>query len=334
MDVIEHVDRNAVERKREAAKKPAAAAPATEGLLAQPSEEDELRAKLGTRAELVDLATVSWKSGYNEGMSDGWNKLTRVTLAELDDPEECVLRCTKGFHVAYAANGETCYVCSNSKCLGRKKGARTRERNCYANELKKRINAAVEASGKLPESVALFLRLAMLQKLWLAAGDFHINSRLRGTNGNETEEHRMFRGIVPDLDGLLASQKTGDGTPEVCEAIRQAVYAAPAEKVAGALLQDLLRELFSFTRTGEQDWSPRAKRTVKVLAGAGIDVDLSGMPKFREHPLSAELLQVLEGTQPLPTDKLDTPDADPEGADELIAEEEDAIDEALEATTA
>jgi hypothetical protein len=53
------------------------------------------------------------------------------------------------------------------------------------------------------------------------------------------------------------------------------------------------------------------------------------MPKFREQPLSAELLQVLEGTQPLPTDKLDAPDADP-----LIAEEEDAIDEAMQATAA
>jgi hypothetical protein len=140
----------------------------------------------------------------------------------------------------------------------------------------------------------------------------------------------MLSAIVPNLDEVIKpAECVYTAVPSVCDAIRQAVYAAPAEKLAGALLRNALRDCFAMTSTGEPNWTPHARQTLKALAAGGIDVDLSGMPKFREQPLSAELLQVLEGVKPLPVDKLDAPEGD-----SLIQEEEDAIDDAMQATTA
>jgi hypothetical protein len=73
----------------------------------------------------------------------------------VDDPQECLERCTTGFHYAFDSRSRNrygdslspegiCYVCSNPKCLGRKKGALTREKNAEGLAKKKAERKAIK----------------------------------------------------------------------------------------------------------------------------------------------------------------------------------------------
>jgi len=128
----------------------------------------------------------------------------------------------------------------------------TRQRNAYANELKKRVNAMIEASGKADNAVSLCLGLMLLNKAGMAVGDIGPMMAIRGYNNEDTEKYQMFKAVVPDVDGILDSVRgKPDDNPKACAKIREAVYWAPEKQVAGDLLRDLLRDLFNFTRPTE-----------------------------------------------------------------------------------
>jgi hypothetical protein len=107
------------------------------------------REKAGTRAEVLDI---------HEMMPPTHTILKRKyggIIDELDSPDECVERCTTGFHYAYdsADNDETqvCYVCTNPKCLAQKKGAKTRAEHAEGLGKKQAETKAIKAALKLIE---------------------------------------------------------------------------------------------------------------------------------------------------------------------------------------
>ncbi len=154
------------------------------------------------------------------------------------------------------------------------------------------------------------LQLLLLNEVGLAAGDTSLYYRFNVCDGKETPIHRMFAEVLPNLEELLGPvQSNCDGRPATCDAIRQAVCAAPVEKVAGALLRNLLRHLFAFTTSGQPGWARQATRAVEILSTIGITVNLDAMPEYAETPLSADLLAIIEGDKPLPTDQLEPVEA-------------------------
>lgn len=93
-----------------------------------------LVAEAGTRGEVLDLNEL--RAG-NYGLKEGYCELGERELGEMADPEECTIRCTKGFHFAFDSkpgynnkiDERTHYVCTDRRCMGQKKAALTRQKN-------------------------------------------------------------------------------------------------------------------------------------------------------------------------------------------------------------
>jgi ParB/RepB/Spo0J family partition protein len=107
------------------------------------------REKAGTRAEVLDI---------HEMMPPTHTILKRKfggIIDALDSPDECIERCTTGFHYAFdsADNDESqiCYVCTNSKCLAQKKGAKTRAEHAEGLGKKQAETKAIKAALKVIE---------------------------------------------------------------------------------------------------------------------------------------------------------------------------------------
>ena len=100
--------------------------------------------KAGTRADVLDLNQL-WLGGYRQELKQGYALLD--DLGRIDDPDECMERCTEGFHYAFDSrqvDGTVRYVCTNPKCLSQKKAAFTRAKNAQAQAKKKAELAAIK----------------------------------------------------------------------------------------------------------------------------------------------------------------------------------------------
>ena len=107
------------------------------------------REKAGTRAEVLDLKDICSGGGYWRQVRQGYailgDEIRHIVL-----PEECLERCTKGFHYAFdsQAKGEQreIHICSDVKCLAQKKSAFTRAKNSAGQARKKaEVKALKEA---------------------------------------------------------------------------------------------------------------------------------------------------------------------------------------------
>jgi ParB/RepB/Spo0J family partition protein len=117
--------------------------------------QDLIKEKAGTRAEILDLRELRVGS-YGESLKQGYEILRGKhtdNLSIVDDPEECLERCIKGFHYAFDSEpshfeGEkkkdVYCVCTDIKCLGKKKGAFTRAKNAAGMAKKKAELAAIK----------------------------------------------------------------------------------------------------------------------------------------------------------------------------------------------
>ncbi|MBA7714939.1 hypothetical protein ES703_123972 [subsurface metagenome] len=99
--------------------------------------------KAGTRGQVVDLHGL-WADNYSHENITGYVRLDNI-LEEIEDPKECTERCTRGFHYAFDSSDQhsrTYLICSDKKCLVKKKSAFTRARNAKNNEKKNAERAA------------------------------------------------------------------------------------------------------------------------------------------------------------------------------------------------
>ena len=109
-----------------------------------PELEALVKEKAGTRAEVLDLREL--RIGRWGELKQGYAVLSHE-LARIADPDECLERCTQGFHYAFDSDlgtGEVEYVCSNPKCLAKKKGAFTRAKNAEGQAKKRAETAAIK----------------------------------------------------------------------------------------------------------------------------------------------------------------------------------------------
>ena len=142
-----------------------------------PAEFEELvKEKAGTRAVVLDLREL--RSGNYGDLKQGYVSLDRM-FEIMEDPEECVERCTKGFHYAFDSDphrgygydreskAEVCYVCTDPKCVSKKKGAFTRAKNARGMAKKKAefaaIKRAVEETTILDTARLKLLLLAQME---------------------------------------------------------------------------------------------------------------------------------------------------------------------------
>lgn len=131
--------------------------------------------KAGTRAEVLDLNEL-WVGGYRSEMKQGYNQLDGL-LDRIHDPNECLERCTEGFHYAFDSRyrdprwgespGKVHYVCTNPKCLTQKKAAYTRAKNAQGQAKKKAeadaIKKAVDQTTSLDHARMKLIVQAQLE---------------------------------------------------------------------------------------------------------------------------------------------------------------------------
>lgn len=131
----------------------------------------ELREKslkqAGTRAEVLDIRELRIGSCGDE-LKQGYALLNGShdpLLERIDDPEECVKRCTNGFH--YGFNSEARrddfdsdgkkepvkFVCTDTKCLAKKKGEFTRAKHAAGAARKRAELAAVKQAVELTTDI-------------------------------------------------------------------------------------------------------------------------------------------------------------------------------------
>jgi ParB/RepB/Spo0J family partition protein len=113
----------------------------------------------GTRAEVLDMNEISSGNTWSRQMKQGYVLLTEE-LRHLDDPDECTERCTHGFHFAFdskARDQKVFYICTDPKCLSKKKGDLTRKKNAEGHARK---NAEKEAINRVLEQVGQVVTLA------------------------------------------------------------------------------------------------------------------------------------------------------------------------------
>jgi hypothetical protein len=183
------------------------------------------REKAGTRAEVLDI---------HEILPPTHTILKRKfggIIDQLDSPDECVERCTTGFHYAYdsADNDETqiCYVCTNPKCLAQKKGAKTRAEHAEGLGKKqaetKAIKAAlkvieespgvgIEVTGKVARATLKLVILAQLEGKHLANyyGNWKKTSKWiwDEVSSGTAEDKRSEEALWPILDKMSEPELT------------------------------------------------------------------------------------------------------------------------------
>lgn len=122
-----------------------------------PELQEAVKEKAGTRAQVLDLREL--KLGSYGALQQGYIELSagfpHTTLEIMDDPQECLERCTTGFHYAFNSEPRPAwasdrdkqtvrYVCSNPKCLAKKKAAFTRAKNAEGQAKKKAELSAIK----------------------------------------------------------------------------------------------------------------------------------------------------------------------------------------------
>ena len=110
------------------------------------------REKAGTRAEVLDINDIANKDDYRREVKSGYTVLKggyHDELRYMDNPAECTEKCTRGFHFGFDSKDDkdiVYFICTDSKCLAKKKAAFTRNKNAEGQARKKaEVKAVKEA---------------------------------------------------------------------------------------------------------------------------------------------------------------------------------------------
>ncbi len=135
----------------------------------------------GTRAEVIDIRELRLGT-YSDDMKAGFALLdahvydgyqrdgAKTILDRIEDSDECLTRCIKGFHYGYDSSQSEArvrYICSDPKCLTKKKAAFTRAVNAKGQTKKKAemkaIQQAVEETKGLDKPRLLLIMEAQIE---------------------------------------------------------------------------------------------------------------------------------------------------------------------------
>jgi len=118
--------------------------------------------KAGTRAQILDLKDL--RLGSWGELQRGYCDITQ-DLSRMYNPDECTQRCTTGFHFAYDSSHDAkhvSYVCTNTKCVTKKKSAFTRACNAAGMGRKKAEAAAIKQAVTDTTEVLDLSRLVLI----------------------------------------------------------------------------------------------------------------------------------------------------------------------------
>lgn len=182
------------------------------------------REKAGTRAEVLDLKDICAGGGYWRQVNQGYAILDEE-LRHIVLPEECLERCTKGFHYAFdsTAKGEQreIHICSDTKCLAQKKAAFTRAKNSAGQARKKAevkaLKEAIAQTTTLDRPRIKLILLAQMEGIHASRSYYYgVESSTKkpekwlwdklsaGTPENERTKAKLFKVIDKLTDEELA----------------------------------------------------------------------------------------------------------------------------------
>lgn len=202
------------------------------------------REKAGSRAEVLDLNEL--RVGYYGQLKQGYVLLDDRMMSEMDNPKECLETCTQGFHYAFDSKSRSSwmseretkvsYVCTNPKCVSKKKAAYTRAKNATGQAKKKAEAAAI----KQVLSSTTTLDHARLKVI--IDGLLHID---RYSSYLESEELKWFAAkLKVDIKDLASGY--GQGKASKRARIFEKLNTVPEEELAKLILEfSLTRLMFS-----------------------------------------------------------------------------------------
>jgi ParB/RepB/Spo0J family partition protein len=188
-----------------------------------PPEVMELaKEKAGSRAEILDLNEL--RAGFYSDLKQGYVLLDNI-LDIMENSKECLETCTRGFHYAFDSKekpswrqedeNKVSYVCTDPKCVAKKKAAYTRALNAAGQAKKKvemaAIKQAVTETVNLDHARMKVLVLSQLktEHSYYSSDDKDINWFLnklkikpQKTNYGSTDHDKTLRAIIEAVDKL------------------------------------------------------------------------------------------------------------------------------------
>ncbi len=226
-----------------------------------PALKEMAKKQAGTRADVLDIRDL--RLGYYGELKAGFVWLTEENIGRMEDPAECTDRCTQGFHYAFDSSktdGEVYHVCTNPKCVAKKKGALTRTKNADANAKKKAEQAAFKTAVEATTGIDR-PRMRLI-----------IHAQI---NGSHVDENRSWStsGQVKWFAKFLA-------TKEDAGAIEKAVDKLNDQEMARLIVNFMLSSLMYQDRDpsnrygSNKDYSEYKIQTTEVLNWMGVGIQV------------------------------------------------------------
>lgn len=213
----------------------------------------------GTRAEILDIRALR-NSSYGYELKQGHIWLT--DFDRMEDSKECLERCTKGFHYGYDSEGrssEVLYICTNPKCVSKKKAAFTRTKNARGNAKKKAEMAAIKEAV---EKTITLDKPRMVLILQTQLSGRHCSSYSYRDTASETLGKLL--GVEIKVEGW-----DPDRGKKLDEAFSKALNKLSEEELAKVVVEFMLRML-----TYDGDIKDYKVRTTSVLNGMGVGINI------------------------------------------------------------
>jgi hypothetical protein len=217
---------------------------------------------VGTRAEVLDIRELRM-SRWSGELKAGFVNLNLDTFKMMADIEECTGKCTKGFHYAFDSgdtDGHVYYVCTDPKCVSRKKAAFTRAKNAAGmarkNAERKAIKQAVELTRDIDQMRMLVILMAQVRGRHVGGGYGDDNWR------KWMLDHLQIEGPVQDY---------GDRTHHFDFKVMEAAKLLTAEDLAKLLISFAL---YCLTYVGEVgDYKIETTEALNLLGIAPVVED-------------------------------------------------------------
>lgn len=218
---------------------------------------EKTREAAGTRAEVIDIRPLRVSQFYDD-LKSGYAMLDDRTLKNIDDPEECTERCTTGFHYSFNSahlDFPPGAVCSNPKCLAKKKSAMTKKRNAAGQARKKAEAAAIkEAIAKTFQIGHAEMKLILLAQMDGSHTEHYYYSGNRGKNAETWLWDKLSPGVEKD------NRK------------RPALYKL-LDKLSANDLAALVVEFMLYTLTYKGDVGDWETNTSQALKWLGVHIE-------------------------------------------------------------
>jgi len=218
------------------------------------------REKAGTRAEVLDLNDICTGVSYWRQVKQGYAILDDE-LDHVDDPGECLERCTHGFHYTFdskASQQKANRICSDTKCLGRKKSAFTRAKNADGQSRKRAETRAIkEAIAQTTTLDRPRIKLILLAQM----------------DGQHTGRH-YYGGTDGKRPAQWLWDKVSAGTPEHDRTGAKLFKAI--DKLSDEQLAQLVVEFMFYYLTDKGDIGSYQVKADEPLKWMGVTMQLGG----------------------------------------------------------